>query len=173
MKKLMLAATAMALTLAFPAFAQSNLMPGAKNITPEDQNFVAKAAQGGLAEVQLGRLAEQRAASPQVKAFAQRMVSDHAKADQDLTRIAQSQGLTVPTELDSKDQATEQQLSGLNGKAFDTAYMRDMLQDHRRDIADFQKEAQVGEDPTVKNFAQKYLPVLRQHLQMAHRGRQS
>jgi putative membrane protein len=132
-----------------------------------DKTFATKAAEGGLAEVTLGQLAEQKASSPQVKQFGQQMVTDHSQANQELKQIAEKQHLTLPTQLNSKDKATEQKLRGLSGAAFDKAYMQDMVQDHQHDIADFQKEAQSGQDPQMKAFAQKYLPVLQKHLQLA------
>jgi putative membrane protein len=132
-----------------------------------DRTFATKAAQGGLAEVTLGQLAEQKGASPQIKQFGERMVTDHSQANQELQQIAQQENLSLPKQLDSKDRATEQRLRGMNGTAFDSAYSQDMVADHKQDIADFRKEAQSGQDPALKGFAQKYLPVLEQHLQMA------
>lgn len=136
-------------------------------LSPSDRSFATKAAAGGMAEVTLGQLAEQKAMSPQIKQFGERMVSDHSQANQALQQIARQENLTLPTELDSKDRATEQRLRGMSGSAFDAAYSQDMVADHKQDIADFRKEAQSGEDPALKGFAQKYLPVLEQHLQMA------
>jgi putative membrane protein len=166
MKTLTIGGLALGLS-AGAAMAQSTLTPSKEAITPADQTFVTKAAQGGLAEVELGKLAEQNAGSPRVKAFGERMVRDHGQANQQLQEIAQKQGIQIPAQLDPKDQALEERLRGLKGKAFDTAYLRDMVQDHRQDIMDFQKEANTGEDPTVKSFAEKTLPILRQHLSMA------
>ena len=132
-----------------------------------DRTFATKAAEGGQAEVVLGQLATQKAASPQVRQFGQRMVTDHSKANQDLMAIAKQQNLTLPTKLNSEAMATEKRLQNESGKSFDKAYSQDMVQDHKQDIADFQKEANSGQDPALKGFAQKYLPVLQQHLQMA------
>ncbi len=166
MKTLMTGALVLGLTTG-TAFAQSTLPPSDKAITNADKTFVSKAAAGGMAEVELGKIATQNAGSPRVKAFGQRMVTDHSQANQELQEIAQQQGIQVPTQLEPKDQALADRLRGLKGQAFDTAYMRDMVQDHRQDIADFQKEARIGEDPNVKSFAQKTLPILQQHLTMA------
>jgi putative membrane protein len=112
-------------------------------------------------------MAEQKAASPRVKQFGQRMVNDHSQANQELQQIARQQNLDLPTQPDSKDRTTEQRLGGMNGAAFDSAYARDMVNDHQQDIAAFRKEADSGTDSALKGFAQKYLPVLQQHLQMA------
>jgi putative membrane protein len=136
-------------------------------LSKADQDFAQKAAAGGLAEVSLAQVAQQNAASPQVKQFAQRMIADHTQANQELQQLAQTQNMTLPREPDSKEQATQKRLSAMKGSAFDTAYARHEVEDHKQDIAEFQREAQSGQDPALKAFAQKTLPTLRQHLQMA------
>lgn len=142
--------------------ARSMAAPSAADLT-----FAREAAAGGMAEVSLGQLAQQNAGSQQVKDFGQRMVTDHSQANQELQKIAEQENLAVPAQPDSKDQAMQQRLSGLTGPAFDTAYTKDMVRDHQQDIAAFQREARSGQDPALKAFARKTLPVLRQHLQMA------
>jgi putative membrane protein len=132
-----------------------------------DQEFAQKAGAGGLAEVAMGQLAQQNGGSAQVKDFGQRMVTDHGQANQELQQIAQQENLTLPSEPDSKSQAVQKRLGGLKGAAFDAAYTRDMVQDHKEDLAAFQREATSGQDPALKAFAQKELPVLQQHLQLA------
>jgi len=132
-----------------------------------DKTFATEAAQGGMAEVEMGQLVLQKGTSPQVKQFAQRMVTDHTQANQELMQLAQSQNLDLPTQTDSKHKSDRDRLRGMNGAAFDTAYMQHMVQDHQKDVAEFQKQAQSGSDPTLKSFAAKYLPILQQHLQMA------
>jgi putative membrane protein len=98
--------------------------------------------------------------------LAQRMVTDHTQANQELMQLAKSKNLDLPTKMDAKHKA-DMDRRGMNGSASDTAYMQDMVQDHQKDVAEFQKQAQSGSDPEVKSFAVKYLPVLQQHLQMA------
>jgi putative membrane protein len=136
-------------------------------LAPADRTFAEKAASGGKAEVALGRLAQSNAASPRVRAFGERMVTDHSQANAALEEIARRQHLDLPAGLDASDRETEQRLRSLRGEAFDTAYMRDMVDDHKNDIADFEREAQNGQDRELRAFAQKYLPVLHQHLEMA------
>jgi putative membrane protein len=136
-------------------------------LSPADRTFATKAAGGGQAEVALGRLAADKAGSQPVRQFGQQMVTDHSQANQDLQAIAKQQNLTLPSKPDSTGVATEQRLQASSGPAFDAAYTRDMVQDHQKDVADFQKEASSGQDPALKAFAQKYLPVLQHHLQMA------
>jgi len=132
-----------------------------------DKAFANKAAAGGLAEVQLGQLAAQNAGSANVKEFGQRMVTDHTQANQELMAIAKQQNLILPTTPYDATKSKMTTMQSQKGAAFDKAYMTDMLQDHREDVADFEKEATSGTDPALKNFAQKYLPVLKQHLSMA------
>ncbi len=132
-----------------------------------DNDFVTKAATGGKAEVELGRLAASKATNDKVKAFGQRMVDDHSKANDELTRIVSSKGVTLPTGIGPENQTTRDKLSGLSGKEFDRAYMEDMVKDHKDDISEFEKEAKSGRDPEVKAFAAKTLPTLREHLRMA------
>jgi putative membrane protein len=132
-----------------------------------DRTFMQKAAQGGMAEVELGQLAQENAQSPDVKGFGKRMVEDHSKAGDQLKQVASQQGVTLPTGLSAKDNATKQRLSQLHGEAFDKAYMKDMVSDHREDIAEFKHESSAGRDPQVKEWATQTLPTLEEHLKMA------
>lgn len=136
-------------------------------LSSADKAFVNEAASGGLAEVQLGQLAQQKASSPEIKQFGQRMVDDHSKANQELQSIAATENLALATQPGKSEQAAQQRLQQANGAPFDRAYVEHMVQDHEKDVAAFRKEAQSGQDPAVKAFAQKYLPILEQHLQMA------
>jgi putative membrane protein len=132
-----------------------------------DSDFAEKAASGGLAEVQAAQLAEQHATSPQIKQFAQRMITDHTAANTELQQIAKQVKVDLPTQPTVKDASEEQKLRGLNGTAFDQAYAQDQVRDHQDTVELFQKEASSGQDPALKAFAQKTLPILQQHLQMA------
>ena len=132
-----------------------------------DNNFVMKAAQGGMAEVKLGQLAVDKASSEDVKKFGQTMVDDHSKANDELKQIAAAKGINLPDSLDGKHQATYDRLSKLSGAAFDRAYMKDMVADHKEDVSEFRKESTKGTDPEVKAFATKTLPTLEHHLEMA------
>lgn len=133
----------------------------------DDKKFVKDAAMGGLAEVQLGQLAVQKAASPDVKQFGQKMVDDHTKANDQLKQVASQSNIPAPTALDKKHQQQIDKLSKLSGPAFDKAYVKEELKDHKNDVRDFQAEAQGGSDANVKTFASNTLPVLQQHLQLA------
>ena len=135
-----------------------------------DMSFMKKAAIGGMAEVELGQLAQQKGTGAQVKEFGARMVQDHSKANDELKQLASAKGVTLPTALDSKNQKVMERLQKMSGAAFDRAYMSDMVADHKEDIADFQKESQGGKDADVKAFAAKTLPTLQDHLKMAQTG---
>jgi putative membrane protein len=156
-----------------PSSAQNQDVPGANNPNTmtarpmDDKKFVKEAAMGGLAEVELGKLAAQKGSSDAVKQFGQKMVDDHSKANDQLKEIATKQQIEVPTALDAKHQKRVDKLSGLSGEKFDTEYSKNMLKDHRKDVNDFQMAAQYGTDPNIKQFAASTLPVLQEHLKMA------
>lgn len=140
---------------------------GSSQLSAADQTFVKKAAQGGMAEVELGKLATQKASSEDVKKFGQRMVDDHTKANDQLKQIAGNKGVTLPTGLDSKDQALKDRLSKLDGEKFDQAYMKNMVRDHTKDVSEFRKESTSGKDSDLKSFASQTLPTLEDHLKEA------
>ena len=130
-------------------------------------DFLTKAAAGGMAEVKLGQLATEKASNPDVKAFGQQMVDDHGKANSELKDLASKKGVTLPSDIDAKHQATYDRLSKLSGAEFDRAYMQDMVADHREDVSEFRRESKNNSDSDVKAWAAKTLPTLEHHLQMA------
>ena len=132
-----------------------------------DRKFLETAAKDGLAEVELGQLASQRAESPDVKQFGQRMVQDHGKANDQLKQLAQSKGMDVPTETDKSHQKKMAKLQKLNGAQFDKQYMDDMVKDHKKDVKEFEKQSKNAKDADVRAFAAKTLPTLQDHLKMA------
>ena len=134
----------------------------------DDKTFVMNAAVGGMAEVELGKLAVQKGSSESVKSFGQKMVDDHSKANDDLKSVASKQKIDIPVSLDSKHQATVDRLSKLSGAAFDRAYIHEMVTDHDKDVAEFKKESQSGQDAAVKDFAARTLPTLQEHQRMIH-----
>ena len=137
------------------------------SIPAADKAFVEKAAVGGLAEVSMGKMAQEKGSSDQVKQFGARMVEDHSKANDDLKQVASSKGITLPTDLDAKHKAKIDKMQKLSGAQFDRAYMDDMVADHKEDVAEFKKQASSGKDSDVKAFAAKTLPTLEDHLKMA------
>jgi putative membrane protein len=146
---------------------QSGSMSGSSQLGAADKKFIEKAAQGGMAEVELGKLAADKASSDDVKKFGQRMVDDHSKANDQLKQLAESKGVQVPQDLNAKDKATKDRLSKLSGAAFDSAYMKDMVQDHTKDVSEFRRASTAAKDQDVKSFASQTLPTLEEHLKQA------
>ena len=146
--------------------ASSSAKP-APSVHASDAKFLKDAADGGMAEVELGQLAVQKAASPQVKQFAQRMVEDHGKANDQVHELALQKSIRLPKRPSSKNAAAKAQLEKLSGDQFDQAYMADMVADHKKDVADFQRESSAAHDPAVKTFATQILPTLQDHLKQA------
>jgi len=135
--------------------------------SPVDRLFVTKAMQGSMAEVQLGQLTLQKSNNEQVKQFAQRMIDDHTKLNDQMKPVAQQLGVTVPNQVSKNDRKTLAKLQALSGSAYDQAYINDMVKDHKQDLNDFQMEASSGQDQTVKDAATQGSKVIAQHLQMA------
>ena len=132
-----------------------------------DAHFAKEATQGGMAEVKLGQLAQEKGSNDTVKSFGKRMVDDHSKAGDKLKEVAARESITLPTDISAKDQVTYDRLAKLNGAVFDRAYARDMVKDHETDVAAFQKEANAGRDDSLKSFASETLPTLQDHLKQA------
>jgi putative membrane protein len=154
-------ALAMAFMTSLAGAQQSNALPSA------DRAFASKAAMGGQAEVELGKLAQERASRDAVRQFGQRMATDHGKANGELMQMAKSKNLSLATELDSKHRQLRDKLAKLSGDAFDRAYMSEMVKDHKKDVADFKKQAEGGKDPELKAWASQMLPTLQDHLRLA------
>jgi putative membrane protein len=133
-----------------------------------DKDFMMKAAEGGMAEVMESQLALTHATNDDVKSFAQRMVDDHTKANNELKDLAAKKGVTLPTTPNAKQRAEQDRLSKLNGADFDREYMRNQVKAHNETIALFEKEARSGKDQDVKTWAEQTLPTLREHLRMAN-----
>ena len=133
----------------------------------QDEAFIQKAAQSGIAEVRLGELASQKAAAAEVKEFGQMMVRDHGKANQELNQLAAAKGVALSTELDPKHQSTLDRFEKLSGEEFDKAYSSEMVTDHKKAISDFEKASKSAKDDDVKSFASKTLPHLQMHLEHA------
>jgi putative membrane protein len=136
-------------------------------MTNEDKEFVTMAGMGGLAEVQMGNLALQKASSADVKAFAQRMVADHSKANAEIAQFATAKGLALATELGGDPRAALEHLTALSGAEFDKAYMAHMVEDHEKDVAEFDKASTSATDADLKAWAGRTLPTLKEHLEMA------
>ncbi len=136
-------------------------------LSEKGKEFVNEAASGGMMEVRLGEMAAKHAASADVKQFGNRMATDHSKVNQELMRIAQNKGVSVPKEMNKKHQAEVDRLSKLSGPEFDRAYMDAMVKDHEKDVANFSKAAKEVDDPDLQAFAARTVPILEEHLKIA------
>lgn len=139
---------------------------GDKVVTGGDLAFMNDAGPGSLAEVELGRLAADRATSPEVKQFAQQMITDHAKAGEKLKKLAQQKKVTLPPGILPKAKQTKEMLAKLSGSEFDRAYVKAMVEVHEKDVAAFEAVAKNATDADVKTFAAETVPTLKHHLQM-------
>ena len=137
-------------------------------VTSAEKEFVSNAARGGALEVQLGNLAAQKASSEDVKRFGERMATDHSQLGQKLQQVASNLNLTPDQNLTPAQQSSVNRLEKLSGKAFDREYIRSMISDHERDIAEFQRAASKATNPDIKQFVTEALPTLQEHLSMAH-----
>lgn len=171
MKSLSVATAMVALLAAAPAVGQGNKTSQGAN--SGDAKFIEHVARAGQAEVDLGRLGEQKAQATEVKALARRLVADHTKSNEQLMKIAQQKGVEPPSQPSKSESNQRAKLEKLNGQAFDQAFAKEIVQDHQKDIKYFQKEETSLKDPQLKSFAQQTLPVLQQHLQMAQQTEQA
>jgi putative membrane protein len=138
----------------------------ATKVSHADRAFADTAAEAGMAEVEMAKLAQQHAAGADVKSFADRMVADHGKANEQLTTIATAQGLKLPTRLSARDQRELGKLGKLEGTAFDQEYVKSQLGAHQDAVRLFTKESKSGTNDDLKNFAGTTLPTLQDHLSM-------
>ena len=137
------------------------------SLSAGDKEFMMKAAIGGMAEVMMGQMASAKATDAGVKAFGNRMVTDHSKANDELKALAAQKGMSLPTDVDAEHKDKSDKMSQKSGKDFDKAYMDDMVKDHEKDVAEFQKASQSAADADLKAWAAKTLPTLQDHLKMA------
>lgn len=147
---------------AAPALAQDKM-------DKQDLQTLQKLAQGDTAEVETGKLAQEKAASADVKKFGARMVEDHGKMLEEKKQLAQAKGVKLPDGPGKKHEAEMKKLQGLSGTAFDRQYMSAMVKDHEEDLKLVQKTAQGAKDPDLKAAAQKAEPIIKEHLDMAKR----
>jgi len=129
-----------------------------------DASFYKKAAEGGLAEVELGKLAQDKSPTQSVKEFGSMMIKDHSAANEKLKAIAEAKSIKLPTSPSVGQMATKTKLEVLTGKTFDKSYIKGMVADHKEDIKEFQKEASSGQDAEAKAYAAATLPTLKAHL---------
>lgn len=152
--------------LCFATFAAAAEEPDSTEPVSAAQAFVTKATQAGLAEIQLGRLAQQRSSDPKVKEFGARMVKDHTKANAELSTLAKRKNLEVPTDLDDKYATMVHAVGTKPPSEFDFEYGKQMREAHESAVTLFQDATAVG-DKDLSAFAKKTLVTLRQHQQLA------
>jgi putative membrane protein len=135
-----------------------------KAVQPDASNFAISAANGGMTEVELGKIAEDQASNPRVKAFGAMMVKDHSEANATLKGIAGTLNIALPDSVSDDARKEINKMKMKKGKDFDKEYVNMMLDDHKKVIADFKKCADNCSDSTLKSFASNTLPVLEKHL---------
>lgn len=166
MKWSLLAAVAIASGLGTAGAVTPPSDKGDKVVTGGDLAFMNDAGPGGRAEVELGRLALERAASAEVKEFAREMVKDHSQAGEKLQKLAKQKRVTLPPGILPQAQQTKKKLAKLSGAEFDRAYVKAMVEVHEKDVAAFEAVAKNGTDADAKAFASATVPTLKHHLQM-------
>ena len=148
------------LLAAAPAFA-------ADKMGAQDQQMLKKLAQGDMAEVAGGKMAQDKASSEDVKKFAAKMAEEHGKMLEEKKEMAQSKGVTLPSSPSQKQQAEAKKLQGVAQNDFDRQYMQHMVKDHSEDLKEVRKAARSAKDPDLKAAAQKAEPMIAEHLKMA------
>ena len=156
MKKAVLLAFSFLLAVVSGAYAQG--------LSTADKTFVTKAAKGNFAEAELGKLASQKSHNADVKAFAEQMVTDHSKANDNLKPIADANGVQMPTKLTGEPKTLYDKLSGLSGAAFDKTYIHAMVEGHEKTAKLYETESGTVKDSQLKSYVDQTLPVVQQHL---------
>ncbi len=141
--------------------------PPPTSVTPGDRAFADKAARTGMAEVQLATNVSNRAQTQEVRSFAQRMLVDHNRSNEELTTLAARKGIDPPADLDPEKKALDAELAKLTGPALDRAYMEAMVKDHEAAAMEFEAASRQLADPDLKAWAAKTLPILHEHHHMA------
>lgn len=150
-------------TMSAPGSTNSN--PGAN--TTLDREFITKAAQSDMTEIQTSQLALQKSQTKAVRDFAQEMIREHTNSSKELKPIAMSKNVTLPKDIGPENKALLASLRKVNGKNFDRAYMQGQVQAHTKTLAEYQKYLEQGQDQQLKPFAAKISPIVAHHLQMA------
>jgi len=150
---------------------QTSMSDSGKAATPaikvdeNDAKFAVEAANGGMAEVVLGKLAAEKATNQKVKDFGTMMVTDHSKANDELKALAHKLNITLPDSISSDESKTRDNLSKKAGADFDKAYVKNMVDDHKKDVKAFEDAAKNCKDSDLKAFATQTLPTLKMHLE--------
>lgn len=159
-----LAIAALALALSIGTYAADST--SGRKLSGNDRHFISLAAEGGMAEIELGKLAQQNGARPAVKQFGRLMIEDHSKANQALEAVVAELGATMPTAPGKKHQSDFRKLAKLTGERFDREYINHMVKDHEKDVSVFEKQASKGDAEALRRFAARTLPTLQEHLRL-------
>lgn len=159
MKTSLLSTSLATLALAFVC-----ITPSRADVDAGDKTFVGKAAQGGMTEVAMGKLAAEKGTTQEIKDFGNKMDSEHSSVNSKLKSTAESKGITVPDKLDTMHQLAVDGLSKKSGTDFDKAYVADMVKMHQKDEAAFTKASTDLKDPDLKSLASDTLPMIKMHL---------
>jgi len=146
---------------------ESSKNPVAQQWDSADRTFMTSAAQANLAEVEVGRLAAEKSTNADVKKFGQMMVDDHSQANSQLMDLAQKKNIALPNQPDEAHKKDAGRLSDLTGAEFDRSFMTTMVQEHVKAVALFEASSKSAKDSDIRAFAEKTLPVLKHHLEMA------
>lgn len=165
--KFVAAIAALAFVAASPSLAAQTKASKQGALAKQDQRYFRDMAQDNMAEVQTGKLAQQRARSDEVKKFADRMVEDHGKMLEEQRTMAKSRNMQMPKAPNKEQQAALKKLQGAKGEQFETAYMSEMVKDHERTVKLLEEAAQKVEDSELKAMVEKATPVIEEHLKMA------
>ena len=136
-------------------------------VSSSDRDFASKAAQGGMSEVELGNLAQQRGSNAYIKEFGRKLVEDHTKLNTDLKDIAAKLNLSLPMDVSREQRKTIDKFAKLSGAEFDREFWKDSVSDHRDDIDEFRKESDRGDNQDLRSFASNSVPTLEEHLRLA------
>lgn len=134
---------------------------------PPDTSFYRALAEGGMTEVDLAKLAEQKSENPKIKDFAAMMVKDHSAANEKLESLASSKRVPVPKTLGASQMATKSRLESLNGESFDKSYIKSQVKAHEATVKLLETEISSGQDTDAKALAESVLPTVRHHLEAA------
>ncbi|MBK0380276.1 DUF4142 domain-containing protein [Mucilaginibacter segetis] len=134
-------------------------------VTSDDAEFATKLANGGMTEVALGKIAQEKGTSQKVKDFGSMMVTDHSKANDELMAIAKAKNITLPATPDDEHQKMINDLSAKTGTDFDKAYVDAMVDGHEKTVSLLEDGAQNCKDADLKAFAAKILPTVKGHLE--------
>lgn len=154
----LVSSAALTCMLASPLVLADNTKPDA---------FIQKAIAGNLAEIKVGQLAQQKGASAGVRHFGTVLEQDHSTANQQAMTAASTMGVTPPAEPSAKEQMEYGKLASLSGTRFDEAFVKAMVKDHKKDIAEYKKEAKAAGNSPAASYAETSLPTLQKHLRLA------